>query len=147
MLIIDANIAGEIKQAKTCVRPVVEWLTNGKGKLATGGKNLEELSLASLTRFLGQLERKGSLVRFSKLDISDKESCVRDLIASDDPHVIALALVSKVRLLVSNDNLLIQDFKSATIMSGKPGKVFKTDSPGEDERKRTARFRYLTKNL
>lgn len=144
MLIIDANIAGEIKNAKECVLPVVEWLVDGGGKVAVGGRNLDELSLASLSRFLVQLERAGRLMRFDKQAILDKEKQIRSRISSDDPHVIALALVSKTRLLVSNDQLLIQDFKSSSIMGGKPGKVFKTDSPG-DKHKRASLFRNLVK--
>ena len=42
---------------------------------------------------------------------------------SNDPHVLALALVSGARLLYSNDPDLIEDFKNPEIISNPRGKV------------------------
>lgn len=53
-----------------------------------------------------------------------KNDEIKDEIKSDDPHIIALALIAGVKVLVSKDNKLIADFKGHVSR----GKVYKTKS-------------------
>jgi predicted nucleic acid-binding protein len=57
-------------------------------------------------------------------DVQEKENGLIEKIKSDDAHIIALALVTDVKVLVSNDNKLIRDFKEHISQ----GKVYKTKS-------------------
>jgi hypothetical protein len=43
----------------------------------------------------------------------------------DDEHIIALALVSRARLLCSNDQNLVEDFTNRKIINKPRGKVYK----------------------
>ena len=45
---------------------------------------------------------------------------------SDDPHILALAVVSGARLLYSNDRLLQHDFKNPALINQPRGKVYST---------------------
>lgn len=45
---------------------------------------------------------------------------------SDDPHILALAVVSGARLLYSNDRLLQHDFKNLALINQPRGKVYST---------------------
>ena len=45
---------------------------------------------------------------------------------SDDPHIIALALVNGARLLYSNDLALQKDFRNAKLVSKPKGKIYTT---------------------
>ena len=53
--------------------------------------------------------------------IQNEGSCT-----SDDPHVIALAQVSRARLLYSNDGDLQKDFKNKRLIDQPRGKVYST---------------------
>ncbi|MDE2766415.1 MAG: hypothetical protein OXI25_08325, partial [Chloroflexota bacterium] len=50
----------------------------------------------------------------------------RNVLRSDDPHIIGLARVSRARLLYSNDQLLQEDFNDHRLVSNPRGKVFST---------------------
>lgn len=52
------------------------------------------------------------------------------LCRSDDPHIIALARVSKVRLLCSHDRDLHTDFTNQHLLSNPRGKVYQTRRHG-----------------
>ena len=92
-----------------------KWLTTGKGKLVVGGRLRIELSEnTNFARWLHQAVLAGRVV-----DIRDKEveSAVGDILKeqscqSDDPHIIALAIISGTRLLFTNDIALEGDFKN-----------------------------------
>ena len=50
----------------------------------------------------------------------------RTVCTSNDEHVLALALVSGARLLYTNDEALIADFKNREIVANPRGKVYTT---------------------
>lgn len=50
----------------------------------------------------------------------------KDVCVSDDEHVLALAITSGARLLYTNDNLLMDDFRNRDIIPGPPGKIYTT---------------------
>ena len=58
--------------------------------------------------------------------IRNEESC-----ASDDPHVIALAQVSRARLLYSNDRSLQRDFRNKQLIDDPRGSVYSTQKSSE----------------
>ena len=71
-----------------------------------------------------QLQRRDKLKLMSVQDVQQKENELTGKIKSDDAHIIALAIVAGVKVLVSNDNKLIRDFKEHISQ----GKVYKTES-------------------
>ncbi len=108
-----------------------DWLNSGKGTLVAGGSVLKELDGAgTFKKWFAEALRLGRARRitYDKMDIEVKKLENQAVYQSDDPHVLALALVSGARLLFSNDQLLQKDFKNPKIInSGKGrGRVYST---------------------
>lgn len=122
--ILDANMFHKFRNPyNEDMKPVWKWLENRNGKIVyTNTKKFEdEWYQGGMDDIRDQLIRSGQLKLVSQ-DIKDKENEVIGMIKSDDPHIIALALVAQVKVLVSDDNKLIQDFKEHVSQ----GKVYKT---------------------
>jgi len=89
-------------------RPVHDWIIHGKGKMVYGGtKYKKELKKATKYRkLLVQLKKAGKIV-----ELNDKEvnKCHGELDAAikhsdfDDPHLIAIIIVSGCKLICSLD--------------------------------------------
>lgn len=126
-LIVDANVA--------CVflagdNPVIEWLLrgNGKGRLVASGLLKRELSkIDAVRRLLVQLERAGRLrsVNEAQLEAEQERLRLSGCCRSDDPHVLALAILSGARTLATFDRALTDDFHNARIISDPRGSVYK----------------------
>ncbi|MFA7347827.1 MAG: hypothetical protein WCZ86_08720 [Desulfurivibrionaceae bacterium] len=89
-------------------KPLLTWLTQGKGKLVYGGTKYKS-ELANAIKFLkifGHFNRAGKLVEVDDetVDLFEKEiSSVINEKACNDPHLIAIVIVSKCRLICSSD--------------------------------------------
>lgn len=122
-IIIDANCCGDVVGQKEQFMPVLDWLRKGKGKIATGGKNLEELRRNGVFgRLLVQYEKASLVSRFSEeriMALVTKK--LRPLITSDDEHVIGLVLASGSRLILTRDEALKNDLKNVKIVPKRSG--------------------------
>ena len=108
----------------------LQWLENGKCKLAVGGQLRKELRQVGdkYKAWAKQAMLKGTLVSINDHSVNERTKVVasdsRIQLQSNDPHIIALAQVSGARLLFSNDRGLQKDFKNPTII--RDGKVYST---------------------
>ena len=139
--IIDTNIVGELWEpggnpAGQGFRRAVE---GGRIPLVLGGSKMnQELGLDSpgtatrLKLWIQQLRAAGCLRRESN---STVDTMTRTLelsegteshISSNDHHVIALAVLSGVRLLYTNDQKLTYDFGNRQILKLPKGRVYST---------------------
>lgn len=116
------------------------WLDTGKGTLVSGGKNFVELTRdLKFKRWAQNARLQGTLKLildepidgFDAVDAREQEIFGRGGYRSNDPHVIALAQISDVRLLYSNDGDLIDDFKDKRLLDRPRGKVYSTNASGE----------------
>ena len=122
--ILDANTFHKFKDpSDEDMKPVWKWLESKNGKIvyANTEKFEEEWYRGGMDPIRDQLMRSGQLKLVSQ-DIQEKESELNDTIRSDDPHIIALAVIGEVKVLISEDRKLIQDFKEYVSQ----GKVYKT---------------------
>lgn len=95
-------------------------------RLSYGGELLAEYSgsqdVLSAIQVLEQAGRASktpdSAIRAEKRKVEAAGGC-----GSNDAHVLALARASGARILCSNDNPLIQDFKNPAIIGNPAGKV------------------------
>ncbi len=122
IIILDANCIGQFKDKRNeDMKPVWNWLKRKNGQIAYsstekfkrewkagGGYNLEI-----------ELRRKNNLKSVPKEDVLKKQNELKDKIKSNDPHIIALALVADVKVLVSQDKGLHEDFKNRDLVGGK----------------------------
>ena len=119
-IIIDANCIANVFD-KHCTKhdefsPVRDWIISGKGKMVYGGtKYEEELKLLSkylpLIRYLKDVKK---VVKGDKSKIDKYQSYVesiRDDTDFDDPHLVAISVVTKCLLICSEDTRSIRHVK------------------------------------
>lgn len=121
-VILDANMFGEFKdQSNEDMQPVWNWLENKNGKIAyTNTRKFdEEWERGGVTDLIKLLKQAEKLKEVPAPDVEQKENELRGKIESDDPHIIALAIVADVKVLVSSDQTLHQDFKNRNLVGGR----------------------------
>lgn len=88
--------------------PVKDWIVSGPGKFVMGGsKYREELSaVASVLRFLTELEKRGKVIRRNDAEVDAEEILVKQIEPRadfDDPHLVALVRLTGCRLICVRD--------------------------------------------
>lgn len=129
--ILDNDVASEVfgQDRPAAGKAFFDWIHSGRGSLVAGGRLLAELDG---TQAFKEWRRQALLAgRFRRVNDRAVEERTRRLeressCRSNDPHVVALALVSGARLLYSNDRSLGDDFKDRTLIGNPPGKVYTT---------------------
>ncbi len=123
-IIIDANTSPHFKGKTPEAQFVVNWIIDGKGTLETGGRNLDEIRACPLRNLLQQFLLAGRVRLYRHQDVIQYQRGLdQTKMESDDPHILALALVSGCRLLFSHDKNLHKDFTGKHFLSPR-GKVF-----------------------
>ena len=126
-VILDANMFGEFKdQDNEDMQPVWNWLEKKNGKIAYSNtkKFDEEWERGGVTDLIKLLKQAEKLKEIPAQDVIKKENELIGKIESDDPHIIALAIVADIKVLVSSDRALHQDFKNAQSRRLVGGKVY-----------------------
>ena len=74
-----------------------------------------------MTDLIKLLRQSGKLKEIPTQEVEEKENELNRTgeIGSDDPHIIALTITANVKLLVSNDRRLHEDFKNRNLVGGK----------------------------
>ena len=130
--IVDANVANEVfgSNRPEAGERFFRWLNTGRGRLVTAGKLRDELSRNdSFMTWASQAQQSGRL----RVVNEEKVRAATNLLESagkcksNDPHIIALAQVSRARLLYSNDRTLIRDFKDKDLIDSPRGAVYTTN--------------------
>ena len=109
---------------------ILDWLFGERGapRLVAAGKLREELAKnESVRRQLVALDRAGRLRSIDAERVRQEEQRLRAAAAclSNDPHVLALAIVSGARTLATNDNALAADFKNKLIIDQPRGSIYR----------------------
>ena len=125
-LILDADRFSQfLDPGNRDMKPVRDWINKQNGKIvyAPTEKMQDELnSYQSMKRRFNEYRKAGRLKLIDKEKVKEEENEVRDLL-SNDKHIIALAMVSGVKLLISGDKKLQEDFKKIV-----RGKIYKNKS-------------------
>lgn len=133
-LIVDASCCGKLfpepennyKYVKSCLYGFAQR-HDINVKLVIGGQLKKELLRHHATReAIAVLVRgnRAKLVSDVEVDKLSASIAHKHELKSNDSHIIALALLTGARLLISEDSNLIGDFTSGKILSP-PGKVYK----------------------
>ncbi len=151
--ILDNDVVHEVfgQNRPAAGKAFFDWIDSGGGRLVGGGRLFRELVRNENFRAWwqaatasGRVDRVGDeVVEAETVRLAARKAC-----RSNDPHVIALALVSGARLLYSNDRRLGDDFRNRKLIGNPPGKVYTTrsdrDAPREfDNTKFRRRHREL----
>ena len=131
-LIVDTSVASAFFCAKAAhYDEILDAVIQGRCCIYYGGdlRREYEESNAILMQVLA-LDRAGRAKVLPDKEIDALSETLKDANAcrSDDPHVIALAIVSNCRLLCTNDELLEQDFTDRRLLAKPRGNVYKNVS-------------------
>jgi hypothetical protein len=132
-LIVDINIAHKVflTDSDPDYRDVHGSLFTDKpitARMVHGGKLTQEyLGNNRVRRLIVELGRSGRAIKVDDALVDAEELKVKEsgMCRSDDEHIIALARVSKVRLLCTNDDNLTTDFTNKNLLDSPRGKVYK----------------------
>ena len=112
-VVIDMNVVNCVfnvdNQSHESFKPVKEWILNGKGKMVVGGETyFKELGkLAKFRKFYLALRKAGKVILVKpEKEIDDLELKLKDSLSHknfDDPHIVALLIVSGCKVICSND--------------------------------------------
>jgi len=125
-LIVDANAATRFLARSSAI---VDWLTGNRGlpRIVAAGRLRQELVIITeVKRLLVQLERAGRLrsVDSDRLRAEEERLFQDAECRSNDRHVLALAIVSGARTLVTGAAALIADFRNHRIINSPRGKIY-----------------------
>ena len=122
-IILDADFFHKVKNlVDQDMRPVRNWLDNKNGKIvySTTDKFKREWEKPGMEEQLRTWRQAGKLKLVSRQWVQEKENELNGKIASNDEHVIALAIIANVKVLVSGgDKKLHKDFKNPELVGGK----------------------------
>ena len=124
-IIVDTNTFHKFKNPDDeDMEPVWTWLEKRDGKIAYSDieKLEEEWDNGGMQYLRNRLRQRGKLKIVSPQDVEEKADELRGEIASNDEHIIALALIAEVKVLVSyreGDRDLFTDFKNRGLVGGK----------------------------
>ena len=120
-IILDTNAFSDYLNEKPYTQPIRRWLEGDKGvkpkgKLVYSPTPAIEREVDKHARFGRKLEAlaEAGRVKMVQPALVNKKQEILGKIESDDPHVLALAIASGVRVLVSRDKKLGVDFKRLT---------------------------------
>ena len=102
-VILDANMFGEFKnQDNEDMQPVWNWLDKKNGKIIYSDteKFKSEWLKGGMKEQMRTLTQAGKLKYVPAQEVEKKADELRDKIKSDDPHIIALAMIEKVKVLI-----------------------------------------------
>ena len=124
-IIVDTNTFHKLREPDDeDMEPVWTWLEKRDGKIAYADtEKLEaEWDKGGMQDLRNQLRRSGQLKVVSSEDVQEKADELKGRIASNDEHIIALALITGVKVLVSyreGDRDLFDDFRDRNLVGGR----------------------------
>ncbi len=129
-LIIDANFVHRVFPSPDADGlPIQRALVSGGARLVYGGQLSREYGrMMEFRRLLVGLDRAGHARKVPDVDVDRATERLERAggYISNDPHIIALAQVSGVRLLCSNDGNLHADFTNHAFLNTPRGQVYQT---------------------
>ena len=124
-IILDTNTFHRFMNSDDMdMEPVRKWLNGRYGKIAYSAtpKLKKEWDAGGMRRLIEEWKRAGKLKLVPSDEHHEKEAELKGKTKSDDEHIVALALVAKVKVLVSyreGDSALFDDFKNRHLVGGK----------------------------
>lgn len=100
-IILDANCFGDYRDSRNKdMQPIRKWLAERNGKIAYSNTEKFQGEWEHSSLDVNELNRAGRLKLIPRESILDKQSELEGMLESDDPHIIALAIVAKIKVLV-----------------------------------------------
>ena len=131
-IVLDANMFHKFKNLDDeDMKPVWDWLNEQNGKIVyTNTENIEEeWERGGMTELIKLLTQSGQLKGICSQEVEQKKKDLKRTgeVKSNDLPTIALAVAAGVKVLVSEDRKLHEDFKNRKLVGGK---VYQTKDHG-----------------
>jgi predicted nucleic acid-binding protein len=131
-VIVDTQVVHKVfRTPSEDFKPLYDHIADGRIRVVYGGKlGREYARIDWFRKLLLRLDQQGSAWRVSDAEVDAEAARLHSgrMCRSNDHHVIALARVSRTRLICTEDDDLIQDFKNKTILNKPRGKVYREAS-------------------
>lgn len=123
-IILDANCFSKlVDHTNDDMKPVRDWLEKRNGRIIYSDthkfkqewQGREKTYLLNIWGFVGKLKR----VDRQQVEAEANRLKSTRTLNSNDEHIIALARVTEVKVLVSDDKKLHKDFKNRNLVGGK----------------------------
>lgn len=100
-IILDANCFASFRdRANQEMQPIRRWLAQKNGKIAYTNTSRFRDEWKNSGLDLRELNRAGQLKLIPSDEVLSKQTEIVEDLESDDPHVIALAIVARIKVLV-----------------------------------------------
>ena len=123
-VILDANTFGKFRNPNDeDMASVWRWLNNRNGKIVYSNtkKFEDEWERGGMSHLRDQMMRAGQLKLVSE-GVEEKADELKGEIMSNDEHIIVLALIARIKVLISyreGDRDLFDDFRDKNLVGGK----------------------------
>jgi len=123
-VVVDVCCSSVVFRAESCYPILFKWLFKNKNGYLALCKHLVRSYSYEVRDFVTELDRTGRTVWPSESSYNQAFNCGEiEKCESNDPHVIALMLSTRVRLICTDDNDLIRDVKNPRLLIPR-GKVY-----------------------
>ena len=119
-VILDVNRLSDFQnQSNTDMEPMRKWFLKMNSKFVHSHteKFQKDWKGETKKRLLRKWKQAGKLRIVGKEKVEEETLKLEGKIKSNDPHIIALARIAKVKVLVSKDGDLQKDFKNRDLVS------------------------------
>ena len=127
-LIVDANLCSVVfkKTSDTSYKKLREAIFSNRLTLIHGGKLTQEYGRAGVLNVVAALAQSGRAFKVSDTLIDAQLAQIENRCTSNDAHVIALARADRkhARLLCTNDQALLNDFKNKSLVDNPRGTIY-----------------------
>ena len=142
-LIVDNNVRDDVfgKGRSPAGKQLFEWLEESRARLVVGGRLYDELAGSRAFRVWSATAVKDGRLRVSnraEVDLEESSLTQDWLGVSDDQHVIALARVSRARVLYTRDEALRTDFRNRELISSPHGRLYPLQESANAKMRRLA---------
>jgi predicted nucleic acid-binding protein len=129
-IIIDTNRACDFNQPfQGQARLILNSIANGRTRIGVGGELLRELLKTKIRTLLLEFDRAGVLKYADNASIEEEKAIVLSTgLRSNDEEILAVARVVRARILYTEDNALMDDFRDLRIINPK-GKILTCSTP------------------
>lgn len=119
-IVIDTNSLASVfdqeSQRHIEFRPVLDWIVYGHGKIVYGGTTYRrELARATkYFRLLIELKKASKIVEVDGTKVDETEQQLTRILSHsdfDDPHIVAIIIVSGCKLICSDDSRAYRFFR------------------------------------
>lgn len=109
-IVIDTNAIASVFNRDSCHHteyiPVLEWILKGNGKVVFGGTKYKSEIPPKYFSILNELKRAAKAVEVNTQQVDENQQIVEAIISHrdfDDAHLVAIIIVSRCKLICSED--------------------------------------------